>query len=78
MSQKLPLNFDCIKNTSQINEDFMKNYDEESDEGYFIEFDVEYLRKLHKINNGLPSLPKIIKFKKSKSIKSWISFEKSS
>ena len=38
MSQKLQENnFDWIENTSQLNEDFMKNYNEESDEGYFLE-----------------------------------------
>ena len=35
MSQKLPVNtFEWIKDTSQFNEDFIKNYSEESDEGY--------------------------------------------
>ena len=38
MSQKLPVNnFQWIKNTSQFNEDFIKNLNEESDEGYFLE-----------------------------------------
>ena len=33
MSQKLPVNnFECIKDTSHFNEDFIKNYNEESDE----------------------------------------------
>ena len=41
ISQKLPLNnFKWIKDTSQFNEDFIKNYNEESDEGYFVEVDV--------------------------------------
>ena len=41
MSQKLPvINFDRIKDTSQSNEDFIKNYNEESNEGYFPEVDV--------------------------------------
>ena len=41
MSQKLQENnFDWIENTSQLNEDFMKNYNEESDEGYFLELNV--------------------------------------
>ena len=32
--QKLPVNnFEWIKDTSQFNEDFIKNYNEESDEG---------------------------------------------
>ena len=38
MSRKLPvINFEWIKHTSQFNEDFIGNYDEESDEGYFLE-----------------------------------------
>ena len=41
MSQKLPVNnFEWIKDTFQFNDDFMKNYNEESDEGYFLEGDV--------------------------------------
>ena len=36
MSPKLlENNFESIKDTSQFNEDFIKNYDEESDEKYF-------------------------------------------
>ena len=38
MSQKLAVNkLEWIEDTSQFNEDFIKNYNEESDEGYFIE-----------------------------------------
>ena len=41
MLEKLPVNnFEWIKDTSQFNEYFMKNYNEESDEGYFLEVDV--------------------------------------
>ena len=36
MQQKLSVNsFEWIKDTSQFNEDFIKNYNEESDERYF-------------------------------------------
>ena len=35
-------NFEWIKNTSQFNEDFLKRYNEESNEGYFLEVDVQY------------------------------------
>ena len=43
MSQKLPVNkFNWIKDASQFNENVLKNYNEESDEGYFIEADVQY------------------------------------
>ena len=47
MSQKLPVNnFEWIKDNSQFNEDFIKNYNEESDEGYnFLEVDVQYIEK---------------------------------
>ena len=48
MSQKLPVNnFEWIKDRSQFNEVFIKNYNEESDERYFLEFDVHYIKKLH-------------------------------
>ena len=47
MSQTLPVNnFDWIKDTSQFNEDFIKNYNEESDEGCFLRVDVQQLEKL--------------------------------
>ena len=62
MSQKLPVNnFEWIKDTSQFNEDFIKNYNEESDEGYFLEVDVQYLKKLHELHNDLPFLPERMK-----------------
>ena len=65
MSQKLPVNkFEWIEDTSQFNEDFLKNYNEESDEGYFLEADVQYHEKLHEIHNNLPFLPKRMKIKK--------------
>ena len=41
MAQKLPVNnFECIKGTSELNEVSIKNYNEESDEGYFLEVHV--------------------------------------
>ena len=47
MSQKLPVKyFVWIKDTSQFNEDFIKNYNEESDEGYFLEVDAQYLARI--------------------------------
>ena len=65
MSQRLPVNnFEWIKDTSQFNEDFIKNYNEESDEGYFLEVDVQYLEKLHELHNDLPFLPERMKIEK--------------
>ena len=82
-----------------INEDFIKNYNEEGDEGYFLEVDVQYPETLHELHNDLPFLLEIMMIEKVEkfvvnlhdktecvihtkkiktSIKSWISFEKSS
>ena len=56
MSQKIPENkFEWIKETTQFNEDFIKNYIEESVEGYFP--DVQYTEKLHDLHSYLPFLP---------------------
>ena len=47
MSQKLPVNrFMWDKYLSDFGKDFIKNYDENSDVGYFLEVDVEYQKKL--------------------------------
>ena len=41
MLQKLSVNkFEKIEDTSQFNEDFIKNYNKESNEGYFLEVDI--------------------------------------
>ena len=54
ISQKLPVNnFEWIKDTSQFNDDFIKSYNEESDERYLLEVDVQYLEKLHETHNYL-------------------------
>ena len=59
MSQKLPVNnFERIKDTFQFNEDFIKGYNEESNEGYFFEVDCE---NVHEIHNDLPFLPERMK-----------------
>ena len=58
MSQKIPENkFEWIKETTQFNEDFIKNYSAESVEGYFPECDVQYIEKLHDFHSDLPFLP---------------------
>ena len=69
MSQKLPvINFDWIKDSSQFKEDFIKNYNEESDEGYFVEVDVQYLEKLHEYHDNLPFLPEKMKIEKAEKL----------
>ena len=57
ISQKLPLNkYEWIEDTFSLNNDFIKNYKEESDQGYFLEVDVQYPEKLHELHNDLPTI----------------------
>ena len=42
-----------LKIYSQFNEDFVKNYNEESNEGYFLETDVQYVENIHELHNDL-------------------------
>ena len=57
MSQKLPVNnSEWAKDTSQFNEYFIKNCNEESDEVYFLENNVKFLEKLNELHNDLSFL----------------------
>ena len=65
MSQKLPVNgFQWVKNVSQFNESFLRDYNENSDLGYFFEIDIDYLEKLFNLHKDLPFLPEIKKVNK--------------
>ena len=65
MPQNLPVNnFEWIKDTYQFNGDFIKGYDEKSDEGYFFEVEVQYLEKSQEIHNQLLFLAERMKTKK--------------
>ena len=58
MSQKLPANgFKWVEKLSRFNEIFIRNYDENSDKGYFLEWDVDYPKKLFNLHKDLPFLP---------------------
>ena len=47
---KLPVNgFKWLEDTSEINEEFIKNYDKINNKGYILEVDVKYPRKLHDV-----------------------------
>ena len=41
------------KDLSEFNEDFLKSYNEKSNEGYFFEVDVQYLENLDETHNDL-------------------------
>ena len=65
MSQKLPVDgFKWVKDLSKFNESFIKNYNENSNKGYFLEVDVEYPKKLFNLHRDLPFLPERKKIKK--------------
>ena len=69
MSQKLPVNnFKWVEDVSRINEEFIKNYNENSSKGYIIEVDVKYPKKLHDLHSDLPFLPKRMTIDKCKKL----------
>ena len=65
MSEKLPANgFKWVKDLSQFNENFIKNYDKNSDIGYFLEVDIDYSKELLNLHKDLPFLPESKKLNK--------------
>ena len=52
MFQRFPVNnFEWIEDTSKFNENFIKKYNEESDQGYFLEVNVEYTENVNDFLN---------------------------
>ena len=65
MSQRLPVNgFKWVKKLSKFDEHFIKNYDENSNKGYFLEVDVKYPKILFNFHKDLPFLPERKKIEK--------------
>ena len=56
--------FKWVEDTSEINEEFIKNCDENNDKGYILEVDVKYPKKLHDLHSDLPFLPERMKIDK--------------
>ena len=57
MSKKLPVsNFIWVDDLSRFTESFIKNCDENSDVGYFLEVDIEYPKQLWGLHKDLPFL----------------------
>ena len=58
MSQKLPVNgFKWAEKLSRFNDIFIKNCNENSDIGYFLEVDIDYPKELFNLHKDLPFLP---------------------
>ena len=77
MSKKLPVNeFKWIDNDKMaepsakyvINEEFIKNYNENNDKGYIFEVDVKYPKRLHKLHSDLPFLSERMEVNKCKKL----------
>ena len=59
--QKLPAKgFKWVKNKklSELNEGFIKKYDDDNSTGYFLEVDIDYPKELFNFHKDLPFLPK--------------------
>ena len=55
MSQKLPVGgFKWKKNILKFNEDFIKNYGEDSDKVYILEVDFDYPKEFHDLHSDFP------------------------
>ena len=52
------------KNVYKFDEDFIKNYDEDSNKGYLLEVGVEYPKDLHNLHSDFPFLSERMKIKK--------------
>ena len=65
MKQNLPVGrFKWASDVFRIDEDFIKDYDENNDIGYFLKVDIEYPKKLHPLHSDLPFLPERMKINK--------------
>ena len=71
MSQKLPINgFEWVEELSEFDEHFIKNYNENSDNGYILEIDVEYPTNLFNLHKDLPFFTERKKIEKCKKLAS--------
>ena len=52
------------KSVSKFDDEFIKNYDEDSNKRYILEVDAEYPKNLHNLHSDLPFLSERIKIKK--------------
>ena len=53
-----------MEETSQFNEDFIKRYNQKTDEWYFLEVSFQYSEKFHELYNDLPFLPETMTLEK--------------
>ena len=66
MSKKLPVNGFKWLDNGKINEEFIKNYNENDIKGYILEVDVKYPKRLHELHSDLPFLSERMEVNKCK------------
>ena len=64
ISKKLPVN----GFSDNINEDFIKNYNENENKGHILEVDVKYPKRLHELHSDLPFLSERMEVNKCKKL----------
>ena len=60
--------FEWVEDIYEFGESFVKTYNEQSDESYFLDNDVQYPEKLHELHNDIPFLPELLKIKKGEKL----------
>ena len=68
MYKKLPVNGFKWLDSDKINEEFIKNYNEDNNKGYILKVDVTYPKRLHKLLSDLPFLSERMKINKWKKL----------
>ena len=69
MQQKLLIDgFRLEKNKSKYTQKFNENYDDGSNNGYMLEVDASYAKRLHKIHSDLPLLHERMNIEKSQKL----------
>ena len=70
--KKLPTNgfkwLDTSKTSNKINEEFIKNYNENDNKGYILEVDVKHPKRLHELHSDLPFLSEQMEVNKCKKL----------
>ena len=75
LSQKSPVNGSKWEDDISRFNEIHKSYNENSNKGYFLEVDVEYLKKIFGSHKDLPFLPERKKLEKIEKLHSYESFE---
>ena len=60
------IDFKWAEDISEFDESFTKSYNDENNQGYFLEVDVQYPEKVHDLYNDLPFLPEKMNIEKVK------------